>query len=377
MVLRCVALIGVYSAALTPLNQRETVSAPRQEGFHAPAEWSPHRGCWLAWPSAADLWIDNLAPAQAAFAELARGIARSERVELLVPTAADEAAARAALAGVAAANLRVHRIPYGDIWLRDTAPIFVVSSDAVAAVAFGFNGWGGKYVLDHDDEVAARIAEASGLRTFVADFVLEGGSVELDGEGTCLTTRQCLLNPNRNPGASEAALERGLADMLGASRVLWLEEGLANDHTDGHIDNIARFVAPGVVACMAPSGGDDPNRDVLERIARELGAMSDARGRKLEVVRVPGPGRVEDADGKVVPASHLNFYLSNDGVFVPTYGTPSAGEAVAAIGRLFPTRKVGGIDAQAILTGGGAFHCISQQVPRVPGVATVPGVVIS
>jgi agmatine deiminase len=344
------------------------VNAPRQLGFHQPAEWSPHSACWLAWPSAADLWLDNLEPARIAFAELARGIARSERVELLVPDADEEKAARAALAsggGIDSANLRVHRIPFGDIWLRDTAPIFVVATDAVAAVGFGFNGWGGKYVLDHDDEVSARIAEASGLRTFVAPFVLEGGSVDVDGEGACLTTRQCLLNPNRNPGVSAGDLERDLGNFLGAEAVLWLDEGLANDHTDGHIDNIARFVAPGVVVCMAPSGSDDPNREVLERIARQLGAMKDARGRALEVVRVPSPGRVEDDDGKVVPASHVNFYLSNDGVFVPTYGTASADEAVAAIGKLFPGRKVRGIDARAILTGGGAFHCISQQVPRV------------
>jgi agmatine deiminase len=171
------------------------VNAPRQLGFRQPAEWSPHSACWLAWPSAADLWLDNLAPAQAAFAELARGIARSERVELLGPTAADESAARQALGEASAADVRFHRVAFGDIWLRDTAPIFVVSKDAVAAVRFGFNGWGGKYVLDHDDEVSARVAEASGLRTFVAPFVLEGGSVDVDGEGTCLTTRQCLLNP--------------------------------------------------------------------------------------------------------------------------------------------------------------------------------------
>jgi agmatine deiminase len=347
------------------------VTTPRDEHFFQPAEWARHSACWLAWPSAADLWLENLEPARTAFIELARGIARSERVELLVPTAEDEATARAALAG---AEVRCHRVPFGDIWLRDTAPIFVTSPGgaggsqplpAVAAVRFGFNGWGGKYVLDHDAEVSARIAAASGLRTFVAPLVLEGGSVDVDGEGTCLTTRQCLLNPNRNPGKSQADIEEALADMLGTPHVLWLDEGLANDHTDGHIDNIARFVAPGVVVCMAPSGGDDPNREVLERIATQLAGMTDARGRKLQVVRVPGPGRVEDDDGKVVPASHVNFYLSNDGVFVPTYGTASAGEAVAALGRLFPTRRAQGIDARAILSGGGAFHCISQQVPEV------------
>ncbi len=341
------------------------MTTPREEHLFQPAEWARHSACWLAWPSAADLWLENLEPARTAFTELARGIARSERVELLVPTAEDEASAREALVG---AEVRLHRVPFGDIWLRDTAPIFVASSSgspSLAAVRFGFNGWGGKYVLDHDDEVSARIAEASGLRTFVAPLVLEGGSVDVDGEGSCLTTRQCLLNPNRNPGKSLAEIEKALADMLGTPHVLWLDEGLANDHTDGHIDNIARFVAPGVVVCMAPSGDDDPNRDVLERIATQLAAMTDARGRKLQVVRVPGPGRVEDDDGKVVPASHVNFYLSNDGVFVPTYGTASADEAVAALGRLFPTRRAQGIDARAILSGGGAFHCISQQVPEV------------
>jgi agmatine deiminase len=221
--------------------------------------------------------------------------------------------------------------------MRDIAPIFVRNARGeVATARFAFNGWGGKYVLPNDERVAERVAKLVGLREFAASWVLEGGSLDVDGEGTCLTTRQCLLNPNRNPSMDQRAVERSLAGSLGVQATVWLGDGLVNDHTDGHVDNIARFVAPGVALCMEPSGADDPNREALEAIARDLAAAKDARGRKLDVVRIPSPGRVVDAEGEVVPASFANFY---------------GGSAV-------------GIDARAILTGGGAFHCITQQEPK-------------
>jgi agmatine deiminase len=331
-----------------------------------PAEWDPHAACWIAWPSAADLWLDNLEPAREAFVALARGIADPdsqgtprESLEILVPDVEEESRARAAIS----VKARYHRVPTGDIWLRDTAPIFLLDGKGeVAPVRFTFNGWGEKYVLPYDDMVATRIAEISGKRTFSFPWVLEGGSVEVDGEGTCLTTRQCLLNPNRNPGMSEAEIESGLREALGVEKVLWLDDGLQNDHTDGHIDTLARFVAPGVVACMEPQK-DDPNKKTLDAIARTLASFKDARGRALEVRKIPSPGCVLDEKGALMPASYANFYIANTTVIVPVYGSRHDDAAVAAVAALFPGRRAFGVQAKAILTGGGAFHCITQQQP--------------
>ena len=331
-----------------------------------PAEWAPHSACWLAWPAHGHLWQENLGPAQAEFTALCLAIAEDggEALDLLVADAAAEAQARLALAPILA-QVRCHRIPVGDIWLRDTAPIFLQEGRALRAACFGFNGWGGKYVLPEDDAVAGRVAERSGVPCWDADWILEGGSVEPDGEGTLLTTRQCLLNPNRNPGLSEAEVEARLRADLGARKVLWLDEGLINDHTDGHIDTLARFVAPGVVVCMAAQDPADPNAPILDRIAADLAACTDARGRRLQVLRIPSPGLLHDEDGRLLPASHVNFYIGNRSVVVPTYGTPAGAAAVAALAPLFPGRRVLGRSALAILSGGGAFHCITQQQPEV------------
>jgi agmatine deiminase len=347
---------------------------PNLDRFSQPAEWAAHQAVWVAWPSAEDLWKEQLPLAQRAFVSMCEAIAdcdpvtrapRGERIELLVP---DEARRREAVARMRALELRAHAIPFGDIWLRDTAPVFLLSADGrERAACFRFNGWGGKYVLPGDERVAERVAKAADVPRVKHDWVLEGGSVEVDGEGTVLTTRQCLLHPNRNPSLDASSLELGLCDALGADKVLWLTEGLLNDHTDGHVDTIARFVAPGVVVCMEPSDADDPNEKVLRAIAAELGRMTDARGRRLEVVRVPSPGRVESDDGEILPASYVNFYIGNRAVVVPTYGSPSDEAAVHAIARLFPARRTVGIDARAILSGGGAFHCITQQEPLVEG----------
>ena len=331
--------------------------------FHMPAEWAPHDAVWLAWPSHPELWLDNLASTQQSFAALALAIAdpdeqgrpQGERLEVLVPTERAALDASQALQGTGAT---LHRIPFGDIWLRDTAPIFVECSDAtLTAVCCRFNGWGNKYILEHDTDVALAIARASGHRWVDAPLVLEGGSVEVDGNGTAITTEQCLLNANRNPSMGRREVESALGHWLGASTVRWISEGLANDHTDGHIDTIVRFVAPGVVVCMEARDRDDPNAAVLSRIVRELEAMH------VEVVRIPSPGRIEDADGLVMPASYVNFYIANRVVVVPTYGTRWDDVALAELGPLFPGRRVVGIAAKGLLSGGGAFHCISQQQP--------------
>lgn len=339
--------------------------------FFQPAEWSNHEACWLAWPSAGDLWESDLAPAQAEFAALCRAISGvdypsasrpAETLEILVPDEAAQAQAAVALKGL---PVRFHRIPFGDIWLRDTGPIFLTDGrGALKAAKFRFNGWGEKYVLPHDSEVSAAITKAGDFPGAGFDWVLEGGSVEVDGEGTCLTTKQCLMNPNRNPGLSAAQIEKGLKDALGVEKILWLDEGLLNDHTDGHIDTIARFIAPSIVLCMHAGSPDDPNAAVLKRIQTQLEGMADARGRKLKVVTIPSPGKVVDEEGEIMPASYVNFYISNRTVVVPTYGVSNDAAAVKAIADQFPGRKTLGLSAKAILSGGGAFHCITQQQPE-------------
>jgi agmatine deiminase len=352
------------------MNQPRT---PRAGGYRQPAEWEPHEAVWLAWPSHDELWAQLLPAVQAEHVALCEAIAeldenghpRGETLNVLVPSGVREVEARAQLNGLGAV---FHRVPFGDIWMRDIAPIFVRNDGGeVAPVCFAFNGWGHKYLLDGDDMVAGRVGELAGGELYAFGFVLEGGAIEPDGQGTLLTTEQCLLNPNRNPGMSRERLEQSLRDALGAETVLWLHEGLLHDHTDGHIDTLARFVEPGRVVCMAPSGDDDPNREVLETIAKDLARMKDARGRTLQVERIPSPGRVVDDEGMILPASYVNFYIANTTVVVPTYGTPWDDEAVEALKPLFPGRRVVGAPAKNILVGGGAFHCITQQQPSRAG----------
>ncbi len=323
-----------------------------------PPEWAPHKAIWTAWPSAADLWGDDLEPARGEVAAMIRALAdggRGDAMRVLAHGREAEATARLALGQSA----EVLSGAFGDIWFRDTGPIFTAGG---AAHGFRFNGWGGKYQLPHDEEVSARIALFAGAAYKRHDFILEGGAIEMDGEGTLLTTRQCLLNRNRNPHWTEAAAEFELKRALGVEKILWLDEGLANDHTDGHIDNLARFVAPGRVVCQAPYGKGDPNADVLEEIALSLKAMTDARGRKLEVAPIPSPGLVADEDGDPAAASHMNFLIGNTTVIVPIY-SDSGDDAVKALARMFTDRKVVGLSSHAILTGGGSFHCITQQEP--------------
>lgn len=315
---------------------------------------------WLGFPSHAELWREDLDQAQDEVAALARALAGpgEERVRLMVCGDEADAAARARLDGVA--GVEIVRALFGDIWLRDTGPIF--RSDGQAA-GFRFNGWGGKYELEGDDQVAAQIAAASGAPLAANAFILEGGAVEHDGLGTLLTTRQCLLNPNRNADWTQDAAEAALAGALGARKVLWLGDGLRNDHTDGHVDNLARFVAPGVVACPIAWGKADPNANLYDETARQLSMMTDARGGQLQVMRIPSPGWI-DGDGGPAPASHMNFIIANGAVIVPLYEDARAGAfAVDAVQSLFPERKAIGLPSSAILTGGGSFHCITQQEP--------------
>lgn len=329
-----------------------------------PAEWAPHKAMWLGFPSHGELWEDNLEPAQAEVAALARALAGpgGERVRLLTGCDEGEAAARALLGDVTGVEIVPGR--FGDIWLRDTGPIFAKGPQGSVAQAFRFNGWGGKYVLDHDDEVAGQIAVASETAMILNDFILEGGAVDHDGAGTILTTGQCLLNPNRNPGWTEAGAEAALAQSLGARKVIWLGDGLENDHTDGHVDNLARFVAPGVVACPMGFGRGDVNTKAYDDAARRLAAAHDAEGRPLTVARIPSPGWIEGPEGGASPASHMNFIIANRAVIMPLYSEGQASDlALQALQALFPDRAVIGLSSNAVLSGGGSFHCITQQEP--------------
>lgn len=327
-----------------------------------PAEWAPQKAIWTAWPWDAGEWNGNLDAPRRDVAALVRALSTENNVRLLVHGPEAEESARAALGQ--AADL----VPaaYGDIWLRDTGPIFARTAEGGSvALRFNVNGWGGKHDLADDATVGDRIADLAGADIRRFDFVLEGGAVDHDGEGTVLATRQTLLNPNRN-GWDEAAAEAALAEAFGA-KVIWVDEGLLGDHTDGHIDNIARFVAPGRVVCQAPAGADDPNAAVLDAIADGLARQTDAAGRTLEVIRVPGPGLVKDASGNVLPASHMNFIIANGIVVVPVYGTATQEAALAALSGVFPDRSVVGVPSSGVLgsggAGGGSFHCITQQEP--------------
>lgn len=343
-----------------------------------PAEWARHDAVWIGWPSVADLWGDDLAPARGEVEALIRAIVspgnglEGERVELLVRGDEARAAAEEVRARLPSpTSVTLHEAPIGDIWLRDTGPVFTLDAAiGLTASAFRFNGWGGKYELPEDDRIADLVADFAGAGLTRFDrLVAEGGALEVDGEGTVVTTRQCLLNANRNPGLSQSEIEEILRKAIGVEKVIWLDEGLAGDHTDGHVDNLARFVAPGKIVCMHPTGDDDPNREVLDAIGRRLSKETDAAGRRLEVVEIPSPGRVM-RDDEVVPASHLNFYIANHSLVMPVYetlsGTAKPGEeALAILKSVVDRAHFHAIDSSHLLAGGGSFHCITQQQPAV------------
>ena len=316
-------------------------------------EWAPHQAVWIGFPSDPELWLGDLKPAErevAAFAEAIHAGGKGEKVWLV---AAHEGAAESARKLAPFAEVIVE--PFGDIWLRDTGPIVLGSGKRRQAQGFGFNGWGGKYDLEGDSDVGERLAKRAGFEFAKADWVLEGGAIDGDGSGTVITTEQCLLNPNRN-NLTQGETEQGLLDDLGFERVVWLGSGLMNDHTDGHVDNLARFVAPGRVA-IPMAAKDDPNEAIYKDAAKRL---SQAR---LDIVSLPSPGRITDEDGEIIPASYMNFYIGNAAVVVPQYGAANDKPAVAVVQALFPDRVAIGLCADHILTGGGSFHCISQQVP--------------
>ena len=358
-------------------------STPAADGFRMPGEFGPHSGCWMVWPERADLWRLQAGPAQEAFAVVAAAINASEPVTMGVSDRLFESC-RAVLPP----SVRVAELSSDDAWMRDAGPTFVVDGRGVRrGVDWHFNAWGGLHgglyhPWDRDERVAAKVLELEGTDRYRAPLVLEGGSIHCDGEGTVLTTEECLLNPNRNPGLGREEIERLLLEYLGAERVLWLGRGLPQDETDGHVDNLACFVAPGRVLLSWSEDPADPMSEVSRDAHARLEAATDARGRAIEIVRIPSPGPLylEDAEamtlqpgpgvqarrpGDRLAASYVNFYPATDRVVYPLLDERHDGRAAEVLSTCFPGRELIGIPAREILLGGGNIHCITQQVPAV------------
>jgi agmatine deiminase len=323
--------------------------------FRMPAEWAPHERVWIGFPSSAEYWGGPLAEAQrqiAAFANAVHDGGKGEQVHLIAGNKDAAAIARDLVDDA----LIVEERKIGDVWLRDTGCIIVSDGQHRIARNFGFNGWGNRFDYDGDQTIGEILAKATGFDISDCDWVLEGGSIDVDGEGQAVTTSDCLLNPNRNPSLDSKQIEALLRRDLGIERLLWLGDGLANDHTDGHVDNLARFVGPNHLVIPEARDPDDPNAAVY------ADARSRAEAFGCKVTPLPSVGRFEQY-GEAVPASYMNFYIGNSTVIVPTYGTRQDDDALAELSVLFPNRKIIGLPADAVLTGGGSFHCSSQQVP--------------
>lgn len=323
-----------------------------------PAEWEPHEWLWIGFPWNADEWggAETLARAQAqlcAFADAVRAGGEGEEVRLVCNDAASAAQASTLLTS----DVKIVIEPIGDVWLRDTGPIAVVDGAGNRSLAdFRFNGWGGKYQMPGDEDIGARLATGTALPCRSVPLIFEGGAVDSDGSSLFVTTEDCLLNPNRNPGLNRRQIETLLAGSLGLTDMLWLGDGLVNDHTDGHVDNLARFVAPGVIAIPEATTDDDPNAAIY------ADACQRAKAHGLTVAPMPSPGRVE-AGGAIIPASYMNFTIGNAAVIVPIYGRANDDAALEALRPFFPGRELVGLPSDAILAGGGSFHCTSQQMP--------------
>ncbi|MBZ9713366.1 agmatine deiminase family protein [Deinococcus multiflagellatus] len=333
---------------------------PRELGFAMPAEWAPHAATWLSWPADDELWFGHLKAVRGEFAELVRTIARFERVQLLVRDEESDTDARARLHG---ADVTFHRVPLDDVWVRDNGPIFVQRGGEVALTDWKFNSWGGKFEWHNDDRVPAYVAGHLGVHRWALPFVLEGGGLEVNGAGVGLTTRSCFLTETRNPGLTEEGYTLLLSDMLGVDKLLWLDGGLENDHTDGHIDTITRFTDERTIVTSVESNPDDPNHAVMAKNLADLRAMTDAGGQPFRIVELPLPAhRLEGAEGRL-PPTYANFYIGNGFVAVPQYGDPNDARALEVLTPLFPGREVIGLSSRAIIEGGGSFHCVTQQQP--------------
>jgi agmatine deiminase len=355
---------------------------PKQLGYRLPAEWEPHEATWLSWPHKEASWpgkIDRIFPV---YAQMVAALARSETVHINVNNAEMEAAACRVLEQAgggtgAGSNISFHRFPTNDAWCRDHGAIFLTrrndtrlageSSPSAARLAtdWDYNAWGDKYPpYDLDNLIPAKMADLLGTPSKKGEMVLEGGSIDSNGAGLLLTTESCLLNPNRNPHLTRVQIEARLVEFLGVEKILWLGDGIVGDDTDGHIDDITRFVGNRVVVTAIEEDPADENYKPLRDNLRRLESMSDLDSRPLEIVTIPMPPPVVH-EGQRLPASYANFYIANTIVLLPTYHHPNDERARATLATLFPTREIIGLDCTDIIWGLGAFHCLTQQVPAV------------
>jgi agmatine deiminase len=342
---------------------------PAELGYRMPAEWEPHRGTWLSWPHKEASWPGKFGPVPSIFARMVRHLADYEEVRINVAGPEMELDIRRLLsdAGADTGNIFFHYNPTNDAWCRDHGPIFLQRQHKgrteQAIVDWGYNAWGGKYPpYDLDDVIPSRIGRELGLPVFHPGIVLEGGSIEVNGRGTLLTTESCLLNPNRNPHLDRSQIEAVLRDYLGVSHILWLGDGILGDDTDGHVDDLTRFVDPTTVVTAIEEDPKDPNYEPLQANLERLNRMTDQDGRPLRVITLPMP-RAMEHEGQRLPASYANFYIANGLILLPTYDPERDKQAMATLQSLFPTRQVVGIDCTDLVWGLGAFHCVTQQWP--------------
>ena len=340
-------------------------ATPSSLGYHMPAEWQWHASTWLAWPHKLESWPGKFEPIPPLFARLVRTLARFEPVNVLAGGTAVMAQAKTLVGGVP--NVTLHDIPTNDAWTRDHGPTFLVGppGSPPALVDWGYNAWGGKYPpFDLDDAVPARIATLFGRRCFTPGIILEGGAIDGNGRGTILTTEQCLLHPNRNPGLDRSDMEQYLADYLGADKVLWLGEGIEGDDTDGHIDELARFVGPRTVVAAREEDPADANHKPLRENFERLKRMTDQDDRPLEVIPLPMP-RPMHYEGQRLPASYCNFYMANGVAIMPQFDDPADSRVIDILAELLPDHEIIGLPVRDLVWGLGAFHCITQQEPAV------------
>ena len=336
-------------------------ATPESLGYRMPAEWEDHDATWLSWPKDPNTFPPQILPAvEEAYVKMVRSLCEHEEVRILVEDEKSESRVASMLGG--RGRVSFQRLSTVDVWVRDYGPTFIKGRHG-AVVKWIFNAWGNKYVdLLPDNEAGETLAESTGLPVFRPGVVLEGGSIDVNGSGSVLTTEQCLLNHNRNPGLGKRRLETILKENLGVSNVIWLGNGIEGDDTDGHIDDVARFVGPRRVVVAAEPNTADPNHDALAADRDLLEGAADESGSSLEVVEIPMPARLESADGRL-PASHMNFYIGNGAVLVPTFEGETDKEAIRVLEEIFPRREVHGIDCRALVYGLGTIHCVTQQVP--------------
>jgi len=346
---------------------RGPVPTPRQLGYHMPAEWERQESVWLVWPRDPLTWPDRVEKARGTFLNAMKAITPHQRVDLVVhpDLLAD---AQAAVSAAHIKHVTFHAVDHQDSWIRDYGPIYLTKGPAEKrerlAVRFGFNAWGNKYEsLLKDRSVIEQLGDKVGSPLQTVGMVLEGGSLDVDGQGTLLTTKQCLLNENRNPDMVQGDIEAHLREYLGIDKVLWLGDGIQGDDTDGHVDDISRFVAPTLVVTAIEEDPNHPNYRPLDENAHLLRGSTDAHRRPLRVVELPMPKDVHDDEGKVLPASHANFLITNGAVLMPTFGGESDAIAQRRLQQCFKDRAVVPLDCRDLVWGMGAIHCLSQQVP--------------